>query len=42
MTGYEQSPDDGGPDQSWKGTAFLLLLVALISGAFVFGLFRGW
>ncbi len=42
MTGYEQSPDYGGPDPSWKGTLVIILLTAVICGAFVFGLFRGW
>jgi hypothetical protein len=33
MTGYDKSPDYGGPDPTWKGTVFLALLIATIVGA---------
>jgi hypothetical protein len=34
MTGYEKSPDYGGPQPTWLGSLFLILLVATIVGAF--------
>ena len=39
MTGYDDSPEYGGPDPTWKGTLFLILLIAMISGAFVLAFF---
>ncbi len=35
MTGYEQSPDYGGPEPNWRSDLFLLLLIATIIGAAV-------
>ena len=40
MTGYEQSPDYGGPDPTWKGTLFLILLIVTICGAVVLAVFH--
>jgi hypothetical protein len=39
MTGYDQSPDYGGPEPSWRGDLFLILLGALIVGAAGLALF---
>jgi hypothetical protein len=33
MTGYEQSPEYGDPEHSWKGDLFLALLAATLIGA---------
>jgi hypothetical protein len=39
MTGREQNPDYGRPEQTWKGTLFLILLIATICGAMVLAFF---
>jgi hypothetical protein len=35
MTGYEQSPDYGDPEHSWKGDLFLALFAAMLIGAVI-------
>jgi hypothetical protein len=40
MTGYDQSPDHGGPDPTWKGTLFVVLLIAVVCGGFALILLR--
>lgn len=39
MTGYEQSPDYGEPEHSWRADLFLILLGATLIGAFVLAFF---
>jgi hypothetical protein len=36
MTGYEQGPEYGGPEPSWRGDLFLILLCAMLVSAFVY------
>ncbi len=33
MTDYEQSPDYGAPDPTWKGALVLIMLIAAFVGA---------
>jgi len=33
MTGYEKSPDYGGPDPGWKGIVIFVLVLILIGYA---------
>ena len=35
MTGYDQSPDYSGAKPTWRGTLFLMVLVAVMAGGFL-------
>ena len=35
MTGYDQSPEYSGAKPTWRGTLFLMVLVAVIAGGFL-------
>jgi hypothetical protein len=38
MTGYEKSPDYGGPEPTWRGAAisFIFIVIVMILVAWVF------
>jgi hypothetical protein len=40
MSGYEQSPDYGGPEPTWRGIAVAALVIALGAAGLALLLFR--